>query len=131
MPNPECKYCNGQGGWQNDTGAPMPEGGGFYTAWEVCPSCAHFDLKIQYDGRMKELRQSQEDAKHLAAALHESRNKLLEVQTFVGYVSTCEIRNQPEWMEGLAKRLNYLLETLGHVDRVKFDGRRLILETKG
>jgi hypothetical protein len=34
------------------------------------------------------------------------------------YAATCEMRNNLEWMEGLATRLNLYLESIGDSDRV-------------
>jgi len=34
-----CPECGGEGGMEIDTGAPMPEGGGFYTVYEPCQNC--------------------------------------------------------------------------------------------
>jgi hypothetical protein len=45
---------------------------------------------------------------------------LYEAEHLCSYAASCKMKNTPNWMEGLAERINALLDKLNDSDRVRF-----------
>lgn len=85
---------------------------------DKCPTCGA--VRYDEDNRCVHLVGGVDCLRNQLASRDKEIERLRgQLNSVVGYVTTCRSDNTAEWMIGLEKRINHALEAMGDTDRVK------------